>query len=164
MNNGLSTSELGFRIFLPALLLLLPVLAYGWYLGREQRLTAQQVVLLPFVLTGISLASLVQTFGLDVRLLAAYGGGFAAAAGLLEWLQVPRGVRREGRQFQVPASWLPLSLMVLLFGTSFTVRVATRLRPMLLADLLLPLLASAVFGFAAGAFAARAWRIFRAPA
>ncbi len=142
-------------------IVLAALIAYGWYLGRPQRIARARVLVLPLVLTVIAVAGVVSVFGRAIGPLLAFGVGFSSALGLNQWLQLPGGVRREADLYLIPGSWIPLLLMLGIFLTKFAVGVISNVRPDLLARSDFPAAAAAVYGLTSGLFAARALHILR---
>ena len=111
---------------------LVALLAAGTAQARPRHVTASRLVVLPSVLTVLSLLGLMAAFPGSAAP-AGWTVGVVAAAMLGIALGAPAGARREagGRRLALPGSWLPLALMLGLFATKFTVGVLVARSPAL---------------------------------
>ena len=118
---------------------------------------------------------LVQTFPRRVALrsttllplaLLAWGAGVAAALVATQGRFDTGAVRFDAgsRSFQMPGSWLPLVLMLVLFALKFAAGVLAATQPALVREASFALPASAAFGACSGIFLGRAialWTLAR---
>jgi hypothetical protein len=133
-----------------------------------RRLRLGRVTALPIVFVALSLAGVVSAFGPDASALLAWAVGVFAAAGLALQGGAPAAARwlPAERVFEVPGSWVPLALMLGIFGMRFAVAVLLALQPGLRGDAGFAALAGLGYGGFSGLFLGRAmalWQLTRAP-
>lgn len=121
----------------------------------------------------LSLSGVASVFGSGAPTMGTWALGLAAGAGLAWAAGIGRGLVpvAGGRQVRVPGSWLPLGLMLGIFGVRFALGMAAGLQALPAAGSAAGLVATLLLGGFSGAFLARAaavWRVAlaadRAPA
>jgi hypothetical protein len=134
----------------------------------DRRLRLGRVTTLPIVFVALSLAGVVSAFRADGGALLAWAVGIFAAAGLALQAGAPDAARwlSAERVFEVPGSWVPLAIMLGIFGMRFAVAVLLALHPGLRGDAGFAALAGLGYGGFSGLFLGRAmalWQLARAP-
>ena len=137
------------------------------WLGIKQMSSGQvgllRITLLSLTLSGLSLASVITTFGDAPAHLLAWG----AAAGLLAFIvlrrPLPPGTRYDAatRSFHLAGSIVPMALMMGIFFTKYTVGVLQTMHPQLVHQAEFAAAISALYGAFAGVFAARSLRLWK---
>jgi len=148
--------------------LLLGLIALGWSQAVARRASLKRVLVLPTVMSGLSLAGLVSAFGVAPGACAAWLLGALAAAALVLPARLPAATvwDAQARQFQLPAGWTPMLLILGIFFTKYGVGVALALQPGLAQSGTFSQLVSGLYGAFSGIFLARAarlWRLSRRP-
>ena len=148
--------------------LLFALIAFGVAQSFPRSVSLRRSAVLPLVLVGLSLMGVVTTFGQQPLALLAWAAGLSAALLGLQGRIDTSAVRfsADTGRFQVPGSWLPLALMMVLFAVKFGVGALLAMRPDLRSSMPLALLASAAYGLFSGVFGARAmalWTLTRQP-
>jgi hypothetical protein len=133
-----------------------------------RRLRRGRVATLPIVFVALSLVGLVSALRADGGTLLAWAIGVCAAAGLALQAGAPAAARwlAAERVFEVPGSWVPLVLMLGIFGMRYAVAVLLALHPGLRGDAGFAALAGLGYGIFSGLFLGRAmalWQLARAP-
>jgi hypothetical protein len=146
---------------------LLAILVLGLTQTRNRKITGLSVWLLPASMVPISIYAVIASFGLNVTVLGAWAIGVAAAvaANALLFLS-PKDVRYslQERRFELPGSWVPLTVMLAIFGTRLVVGVTTALQPALVDASSFVACVSVVLGTCSGLFLSRAMRTLSARA
>jgi hypothetical protein len=137
------------------------LLFFGALQSRTRQISLARVATLPVALIGLSLSGLWSTFGGNALAIASWLAAVAAAVlfnGLAKW---PRKVAYTAstRSFLVEGSWLPLTVMMLMFFSRYAVAVSLAMHPDLKAAPWLAPGVSFAYGLMSGAFLARALRI-----
>ncbi len=145
-------------------LLLAGLAAYGWFLGRPQRMTRARLLVLPLILLVISILGMLRDPAASGLSALAFFGAYAAALALGAVARWPRGVRREGASYAVPGSWVLLLVILALFGTKYTLAVASAMQLPWAQRPATAIVAAGIFGLATGLLGARALGILRTPA
>ncbi len=133
------------------------LVALGLWQTRAQRIGRVRVTLLPLVMIGLSLGGVVGTFGWHGVALVGWTAGVGAA---LEFgrnaVAVPAAwcSQRSGL-LHLPGSWLPLGLMLALFGLKYFAGASLALHPALATDAVFAAACSFGFGGFSGLFLAR---------
>ena len=143
--------------------LLLALLWLGLVQTAPRRARLRRVILLPLVMTGLSLYGTSSTFGAVPASWVMWAG---AALATLAWVassQLPAGVRyNAARQvFSLPGSWLPLGLMMAIFLTKYGVAVMLALEPALARDNATAAIVASIYGAMSGVFIGRMARLLR---
>ena len=149
-------------------IVLVSLIALGVRQSFDRRLRLGRVTTLPIVFIALSLAAVVTAFGAHASALLAWAVGVLAAAGLAQQRGAPAAARWRAaeRAFDVPGSWVPLALMLGIFGMRFAVAVLLALQPGLRGDAGFAALAGVGYGGFSGLFLGRAmalWQLARAP-
>lgn len=149
--------------------LLTALVALGLMQTQSRQMTLGRAALLPLTMVTLSVAGVVSRFGLHALPLSAWAGGAAVAIATAHSLSLWRRVRwsASASRFQVPGSWLPLALILLLFVIKFSVAVKLVMHPELQSDAVFSSAASLAYGFFSGLFLARGltlWSAHRQPA
>ena len=150
-------------------ILLAALVALGLTQTRARRMTLRRATLLPVAMVTLSLVGVVSSFGSRALPLLAWLCAAAVSAAAARFLGAWRGTTWSANdaRFQVPGSWLPLTLILLLFAIKFSVAVQLALHPGLKDEALFSSAASLAYGFFSGLFLARAsafWTLIRRPA
>ncbi len=143
------------------------LLALLLWLGLKQSRPGQpsllRTTLIPLALAGWSLFGALSAFGSAPLVILTW----LAAATVLAWwvlqIPLPDATRYDvrTRTFQVPASWVPLALLMGIFANKYFVGVALNMHPELTREATFTLGSSALYGAFSGVFAARAARLWR---
>lgn len=150
--------------------LLAGLVALGIWQSLPRRLPARRALVMPLVFLTLSLLGLLTTFAAALLLpLLAWLSGVAVAVFVARPLVRPRGARWDAAHalFHVPGSWLPLVLILLLFGVKYAVGVALALQPVLARDAGFDIAVGLAYGLFSGLFLARAsalWELRKAGA
>jgi len=149
--------------------LLAALVALGLVQTQTREMTLSRAALLPVIMVTLSVVGVVSRFGVHALPLLAWAGGAAMAIATAHSLRVWRGTiwSASTSRFQMPGSWLPLALILVLFVVKYTVSVNLVMHPDLLKDAVFPWAASLAYGFFSGLFLARAltlWSAIRQPA
>ena len=142
-----------------AWLVLAGLIALGLMQSRPRRLPRAAILFLPAVMTALSLYAVGASFTDHLTSFAAWGAGGAAALALNgTMLRSPRNVGYDAatQRFDLPGSWTPLALMMVIYCTRFATIATTQVAPATAAGPGFVLVASALLGFLAGLFVSRA--------
>lgn len=130
---------------------------------QAREITRARVTILPLIFIALSVSGVVRTVASQPLALGAWAMGFVAVMVFARDVVAVRGaswsVRSE--RFQVPGSWLPLTLIMGLFLIRYGVGVSLALHPALTGDARFTLGYSLVLGAFAGVFWARAQSLRR---
>ena len=144
------------------------LLSYGYLQTRDKSVLSHRIAILPAVMILLSFYGVLSAFGLSlpVLLLWLLGVGIAVWIGLL--IGAPRGVYYSSttRLYTVPGSWLPLSLMMVIFFTKYAVGVLTARHIGIVKTEVFGIVVGFVYGFLSGLFLSRAlvaWRARQRP-
>lgn len=139
-------------------LVLLVVL--GLTQSRDHVVGRLRLLLMPTVLGLLSLAAVAKAFGAQPLAALAWLAGLAVGIAAYTVLRLPMHAQAlTDRRFAVGGSWLPLGLMLGVFGLRYATSVALAISPALARDASLALPASLAFGLMAGLFAGRSLRV-----
>jgi hypothetical protein len=147
--------------------LLAVLLSLGVSQALPRTVTLRRITLLPLAMLALSLWSVISTFGSD-QALAAWSVGALAASSAIVRAGTPRGAlwSAADRVLHLRGSWVPLLLILGIFGTKFGVGVSLALDPSLRAADGFAIGASFAYGVFSGVFAGRAlalWRVALRP-
>jgi hypothetical protein len=142
-----------------AWLVLAGLFVLGGLQTMRRRMPLAAILILPAVMTALSLYSVGVSFADHVASLSAWGTGAAAALmlnGLM--LRSPGGVRydADAKRFELAGSFAPLALMLVIFATRFAITATAQVNPAAAASAGFVLATSATLGFLAGLFVSRA--------
>jgi len=144
-------------------LLFIALLSLGCFQSKDRVLSRGNVTILPTAMLVLSLYSVISAFGFTPFALTSW----LAGVGISVWLSLKTNnlssvsYAAETKSFSVPGSWLPLSLMMAIFFTKYTVGVilARKLpiahEPAFIGSI------SLTYGLLSGVFFARAIAIVR---
>jgi len=147
------------------------LLAALLWLGAAQSVARQvsvaRATALPAALGVLSLAGVAITFHGAAIALAGWAAGLAMALTLGTPLVAPTGARRaaQGAGLHVPGSWVPMALLLALFGVKYGVGASLAFSPELARHSAFAAGIGFAYGSFSGLFLARAaslWRLARA--
>lgn len=143
--------------------LLLSLFLLGLSQIRPRRLTPQQLLILPLIMSLLSLLGSVSSFGLAPILIAAWIVVAAAIAFGLSRTRSPRGSAWDAGagRFLLPGSWLPLALILAIFILKYALNVVLAIDPDLAREHAIALGIAVLYGALAGVFLGRTWRLWR---
>jgi hypothetical protein len=138
----------------------------GYVLTRPRQLARSRLALLPALFATLSVVGVVSSFGVQAGALLCWAGGLALSAYETQRRGAPAGAAyiAQRRSYDLPGSWVPLLLVLLIFGVKYTIGVQLALHPALRGNDVLALIASAVYGALSGVFIGRAlglWQLQR---
>lgn len=150
-------------------ILLASLIALGFAQAVPRRMTPARATAVPVAMAVVSLGGVMSTFSAfsaQPLALLGWGVGAAAALALAHTVGAWNGIRwlEADRRLLVPASWVPLSLILCLFITRYGVSVAMAVNPGLLwhAGVAMPI--GFIYGAVSGIFLSRSlvtWRLTR---
>ena len=137
---------------------------FGALQSRSRQIGWARVAILPLVLVGLSLSGMWAAFGLEPLAFACWLAAIVLAVLVNLLARWPRRVTysAETRLFRVEGSWLPLTVMMIIFFTRYAVTVAMAMNPALHSSSGFAAGMSFLYGLMSGAFLARALRTLRA--
>jgi len=140
--------------------LLAGLIALGLKQSVDHVVSRGRLLVIPVVLSGLSLAGAATAFGVHPGVLLAWLLGGAAGMALQTLLKLPlRAQALEGNRFAVGGSWLPMSLLLGVFTLRYAVGASIGMNPALAQITGFALGASLLYGVMAGLFAGRALRV-----
>lgn len=140
--------------------LLAALVALGLKQARDHVISRTGLLVLPVVLGLLSLTAAGRAFGADPLVLACWATGLAAGISVFTVLRAPlRAELVSPHRFRIGGSWLPMVLLLGVFGLRYTVSAALAVQPALAQVAGFALGASLLYGLMAGLFAGRAWRV-----
>lgn len=139
------------------------LLLWGYRQSRDRIVKRLSLSLFPAIMIQVSLFSVMSAFGVSMVVIALWVLGLIAAIAFGCQLGTPSGTRfmPDSNAFQVPGSWLPLLLMLALFGVKYLVGYVFARHLSIAYD---PFFAGSIsfyYGFFGGAFLARVKMILR---
>jgi len=141
------------------------LIVLGGLQTMSRRLPLPMIVVLPVLMTALSLYSVGASFTDSV---AGYGAWSAGALGALTLngllLRSPAGVRYDAaaRRYALPGSLAPLVMMLAIFATRFATIATLQVNPAAAASPAFVIVTSALLGFLAGMFVSRTYVIVSA--
>ena len=139
------------------------------WLGFKQSLPStpgiKRITLIPLAMLGLSLYGLVSVFGSTGTLLMAWVCP-AALAALAAFITVHQPAFQYTKynfwtqRFELPGSWVPLVLMLVIFMTKYGVAITAVIRPDVLHNAVFSYSICALYGVCSGVFAGRALRLW----
>lgn len=140
------------------------LLGLGRHQSRPRTVSLFGAMALPVAMISLSAYGVLSAFPGSLLGIAAWLGAVAAAVCLNCFLGYPRGVVFEPatRSLAIPGSWIPLTLMMIIYFTKYGVGVALARNPGLPAVQWFVGAVSLAYGLISGLFFARAislWRI-----
>ncbi len=138
--------------------LLIGLTLLGWMQSKSRVIPMWRGLILPVVMTLLSLFALLNSFGSSLPGWPAWIIGFAIPILIALKLTRPESsfAESEPGQVTVPGSWWPLLLIGLVFVARFVVNVALGVDPSLAASFGFGLLTGLTYGALSGAFVVRA--------
>lgn len=132
-------------------------LLMGLLQRRDQQLNRTRLIVPSVVWTVFGLWGMASAFGLQALPLAAWALALAVTVGLLRGRAWPAGVQVDTARglYHVPGSWLPMAMMMGIFGAKYVVGVSLALVPMLAQQPAFAVGVSALYGALSGLFVAR---------
>lgn len=143
--------------------LLIALFALGLKQSRRATLSLKRVIILPVVMTGLSVFGTISAFGTASTGLLVWAL-VAIAVGSLVWQQpTPAGTRFDAAtdSFNVPGSWLPLALMMGIFVTKYAVGISLAMHLAFVREVAFVMGTCALYGAFSGVFIGRAARLCR---
>ena len=142
--------------------LFIALIGFGLTQTRTRTVSERMVVALPLAMTAYSFYGMTLAFGVSAADVFAWCAGVALALGVGLALRRQQGVRYlpQAASFQVPGSWFPFALIMMVFFARYFLAVAMGIDPSLRQDAAFTLGASLAYGVLGGVFPARAARIW----
>lgn len=133
----------------------------GYAMTRPQSVPRSRLVILPGLFVLLSLGGVISTFGPRSAALLCWAGGMALSSYETQRPGAPRGAvyLAHSRRYELPGSWVPLLLIVLIFTVKYGVGVQLALHPLLREVEPLMLAVSTIYGALSGVFLGRALRL-----
>jgi hypothetical protein len=146
--------------------LLAALAALGLSQARTRNVSLTRMAVMPLAMPALSVWGMVSAFSHSPQftyVLLAWGVCFALTAGLVGLGRPAAGARFDAanRGFHVPGSWLPLLLILAIFGVKYVVGADLAMQPMLAQDGGYSLVVAALYGVFSGGFVGRAARLLR---
>lgn len=145
--------------WVPALLLGLVILGYRQSLPRTVK--PAKLIGVAMAMFALSLYGVVSAFGMEPLGLLAWAAGYAASLTLGAQYFASRGLSAKGTLVRVPGSWVPMALLIAIFGAKFMLGFAASTHAPVLHHLGFITAMSAVLGGLSGGFGARALAVQR---
>jgi len=145
--------------------LLAVLTALGLQQSRDRWVSAQRLKRVPMAFLGLSAWSTVSAFGWQPLMLAGFGLAFAFTIRLVQASGWPGAAHfdAERQAFQVAGSWVPLALMLSMFGFKYALGVGLAMAPQLQGIDSVVLGVSALNGALAAVFLGRARNLVKRP-
>jgi hypothetical protein len=139
------------------------VIALGLAQTRAREVSRARASLLPAVMMALSLSGALSTFTEVTLALAAWMAGFSLSLSFAGPAIAVRGASWSPatRHFQVPGSWVPVTLILGLFVIKYGAGVYLAIHPSLASNTSLTMFLSLTYGTFAGLFWARARSLLR---
>jgi hypothetical protein len=141
------------------------LLVVGLSQTRTRSVSRILVLVLPVVMVPLSFFAVAASFGIKPLPVIAWTLGIAAALALNSFIfHAPADVRyqRDAGKFEIPGSWVPLILMMVIFLARFAIGFTQATNPALVGTDAFAGIVSAILGICSGLFIARAMKIFSA--
>ena len=132
--------------------------------SRERTMSLRAVAIIPLVMMGLALQEIDRRFGLAGVPFAAWAAGVTAGA-MLAWhlaAGTVTGLDRAAGTVTQRGSWLPLALMLAVFGTRYVLAAAGAIQPSLQHSAMFAMTASLLLGLLNGLLAGRPLRCAQA--
>jgi hypothetical protein len=144
-------------------LLLAALLLLGFTQTRPRSVTLWRALLLPVIMTALSLFGTVSAFGAKPLVVMAWMVAGAAIFSIVLAQGKPSHDRYDpmSRRFSIAGSWMPMLLILGIFIVKFAVGASTAVNPLLIHELSFTLGLSAIYGAFSGAFLGRGYRLLR---
>lgn len=143
--------------------LLLALLLLGFSQARARRVGVRRILILPLVMTALSLSGTLSSFGGAPGVLLAWVGGGVITVWLLSRRPAPASTRYDAASqlFWLPGSWVPMALILGIFSLKYVVGATLAMRPELARSIEFSVAFAALFGACSGVFIARAARLWK---
>jgi hypothetical protein len=130
------------------------VITLGLAQTRTRDVGRARAILLPVVMVALSLSGALISFTQVSLALAAWVAGFSLSWSFAGQAMAVRGASWSPatRRFQIPGSWLPVTMILGLFVTKYVAGVCLAINPSLAANTSLTALLSLTYGTVAGLF------------
>jgi Family of unknown function (DUF6622) len=138
------------------------LIALGLSQARARTVSQSRLAIGPLAMVAYSLFGVVLAFGWSLAGVAIWAAGLAATVAAGWALKRPADVRYlpESRRFQVPGSWIPLALILVIFLVRYLLAVSMAIDPSLHQATGFAVGASLAYGLLGGIFPARALRVW----
>ena len=138
------------------------LLWYGCMQSETREAGKPRVLMLPIIMTILSLGGVLSSFGAGVVHLLSWLAGFVLSIAINRVVRAPAGVRFDPttRKFHLPGSWIPLLLMMAIYFSKYVVGATTALRPDIAHSIEFAVVLSLIFGVLSGGFFARFLQIW----
>lgn len=146
-------------VWVPAVFLLMLLLGYRQSLARTVR--PATLAALALAMVAFSLFGVVSTFGVAPWALALWAAGYLLAAIGGAARVSSAGMAALGDLVHLPGSWIPMALLLGIFGAKFALGFAAGVHSPLLHSTVFVAAMSAVLGMLSGGFGARALAVRR---
>lgn len=143
--------------------LLIGLIALGYSQTRDRSVGLPRIVIMPVVMVVLSLLGTVSAFGATLIVLGAWLVSCLLVIGLTLTRPAPAGTayQRSTRQYVTPGSWLPMTVILAIFMTKYTVGVTLAMQPGLAHSDTFTLIIGLLYGVFSGFFAGRTIRLWR---
>jgi hypothetical protein len=134
------------------------LIALGIAQTRTREVSTARATILPFIMIILSVSGVLSAFSQVALVCVTWVVGFFVSLRLAREVMAVRGASwlPEARNFRVPGSFVPLTLILGLFVTKYVVGVVLAINPELAANIRVAIALSLVYGAFAGLFWARA--------
>lgn len=134
----------------------------GYAQTKPRTVTLRLLIALPLAMAVYSLYGVIAAFGLTAAGIAAWAAGIGAALAFGRLLKRPEGASyaTTSASFNVPGSWTPFALLMILFFARYIIAVALAMDPALRQAVTFTFAAALIYGLASGVFLARAAQIW----
>jgi len=138
------------------------LIALGLSQARARTVSQTRLAVGPLAMAAYSLYGVALAFGWSLAGVATWAGGLVAVIAAGWALKRPADVRYlpESRHFQVPGSWIPLGLILVIFLVRYLLAVSMAIDPSLHQAAGFALGTSLAYGLLGGIFPARALRVW----
>lgn len=134
------------------------LIALGIVQTRTREISTARATVLPILMIALSLSGALSAFSQVPLACGAWVVGFFLSVKVAGQIMAIRGASwsPQTRQFRVPGSFVPITLIFALFATKYVVGVALAINPSLSADIRVIIVLSLTYGAFAGLFWTRA--------
>jgi hypothetical protein len=143
--------------------LLALLIGLGYHQSKTRVLGLRRVMVIPAVLTLLSILGTVSAFGSSPQVLFTWLAAASLFAFVVLQLPLRAGHRYDAKtsKLHVLGSWVPMALMMGIFVNKYVVGVAFAMHPELAQNTTFALAFSALYGTFSGVFIGRAVRLWR---
>jgi len=140
--------------------LLAALIALGLKQARDHVMSRAGLIVMSVVVGLLSLTAASRAFGATPAVLVTWLLSAAAGTAVFTVLRAPlRAESLSATRFRIGGSWLPMAMLLGVFGLRYVVSAALAVQPGLAQATGFALGASLLYGGFAGLFAGRAWRV-----